>query len=224
MVTLLEEAAVKAAKEKEVADAAAAAKAEKDKREADLAEELSTSTDTASLYGKVLSLIQDNTGAAGVYLGRKETTEAGIQQIQYVASTQEDMTGKVLKGAAEGEEEGMEGVTWPIFVSSEVEEVEIDEETQEEKTVTKTVYPEEISVANVVRDSAVKCFGLPKLGSYVAVPVRFNGCLHESSIEDAPPPPEPAPVDEADAEADAAAAPEPEPQEVSKKRKRREEE
>lgn len=129
-----------------------------------------------------------------------------MSQIQYLASTQEDMVGKVLKGVADGEEEGMEGVTWPIFTSSEVEETLTDAETGEESTVTKTVFPEEIVVPNVCRDPAIKCFGLPKLGSYVAVPVRYSSCLHENGIEDAPPPPEPVAAEDVDPEAAAATA------------------
>jgi hypothetical protein len=58
MAVLLEEAnAANAAAEAEAA-AAAAAQAEKDKEEEALANELATSTDTASLYGKVLDLIK----------------------------------------------------------------------------------------------------------------------------------------------------------------------
>mmetsp|Transcript_10662 Transcript_10662/g.21935 ORF Transcript_10662/g.21935 Transcript_10662/m.21935 type:complete len:535 (+) Transcript_10662:15-1619(+) len=201
MAVLLEEAnAANAAAEAEAATAAAA-QSEKDKEEEVLANELATSTDTASLYGKVLELIKARTNSAAVYLGRKETTDAGVSQIQYLASTQEDMVGKVLKGVAEGEEEGMEGVTWPIFTSSEVEETVVDPETGEESTVTKTVYPEEIVVPNVCREPAIKCFGLPKLGSYVAVPVRYSSCLHENGIEDAPPPPEPVAAEDVDPEA-----------------------
>lgn len=58
MAVLLEEAnAANAAAEAEAASAAAA-QAEKDKEEEALANELATSTDTASLYGKVLDLIK----------------------------------------------------------------------------------------------------------------------------------------------------------------------
>lgn len=54
----------------------------------------------------------------------------------------------------------------------------------------------------------MKCFGLPKLGSYVAVPVRYPSCLHANGVEDAPPPPEPVAADDVDP--DAAPPPEPE--------------
>jgi len=58
MAVLLEEAnKANAAAEAEAA-AAAAGKAEKDKEEEALASKLATSTDSASLYGKVLALIQ----------------------------------------------------------------------------------------------------------------------------------------------------------------------
>jgi len=99
-----------------------------------------------------------------------------------------------------------QGVTWPIFTSSEVEETVTDPETGDESTVTKTVFPEEIVVTNVCREPAIKCFGLPKLGSYVAVPVRFNSCLHENGIEDAPPPPEPVAAEDVDPETPTEAA------------------
>ncbi len=197
------EAEIAAAKEVSDAKAAeeAAAAAALLKEETDLEAELAEAKDTADLYSKVLALVASRTGAVGVYLGRKEVNEAGVSQIQYLSSTQDLMKGTVLKGVPEGEEEGAEGVTWPLFVSSEVEETVIDPETQEESTVTKTVFPEEIEVPNVVRDPAVKCFGLPKLGSYLAVPVRYSTCLHDASIEDAPPPPEPVAAEEVEGEA-----------------------
>ena len=201
MAQLLKEQAEAQAIEDEKARESAAYKAVKDKEESDLSDALAESTDIASLYGKVVALVQSRTNATGVYLGRKETTDAGVSQIQYLSSTQDVMNGKVLKGVPEGEEEGAEGVTWPIFVSSEVEETVVDPETGEESTVTKTVFPEDITVANIVRDPAVKCFGLPKLGSYVAVPVRYNSCLHENGIEDAPPPPEPVAAEDVDPDA-----------------------
>ncbi|GMH59033.1 hypothetical protein TL16_g13059 [Triparma laevis f. inornata] len=201
MAQLLKEQAEAKAIEDEKAREAAAYKAVRDKEESDLSDALTESTDIASLYGKVVALVQSRTNATGVYLGRKETTDAGVNQIQYLSSTQDVMNGKVLKGVPEGEEEGAEGVTWPIFVSSEIEETVTDTETGEESTVTKTVFPEDVTVANIVRDPAVKCFGLPKLGSYVAVPVRYNSCLHENGIEDAPPPPEPVAADDVDPDA-----------------------
>lgn len=101
--------------------------------------------------------------------------------------------GAVLKGAPEGEEEGAEGVTWPLFVSEEKEEVSTDPETGEETTATVTVFPEAVEIENIVRTREVKCYGIRKLGAYLAVPVRYSTCLQENSMEDAPPPPEPVP-------------------------------
>jgi len=176
-------------------DQAAQAKAAEDaqsalqKEEDDLANELAN-VDSA-VIDKILALLVTRTSATGCYYGRKETTSAGVSQIQYINSTQDVMKGSVLKGVADGEEEGAEGSTWPIFVSSEVEETVVDPETGDESTVTKTVFPEDVSVENVVRDASTKCFGLPKLGAYYAVPVRYNSCLHENGVEDAPPAPEP---------------------------------
>jgi len=172
------------------ADAAAAALVSEEDA---LAAALDETTDIAAQYAAVLSLVASRTDATGVYLGRKEKNPDGISQIQYIESTDATMQGKVLKGVADGEEEGAEGVTWGLFVSSEVEEVTTDPETGEESTATKTVWPADVTVGNIVRDPAVKCFGIPKLGSYMAVPVRYSGCLQEGAMEDAPPPADPVP-------------------------------
>jgi hypothetical protein len=193
MATLeAEMAAAKTETDAAQASADAAASALTSEEDA-LAAELDGCSDIAAQYGAVLALVAARTGATGVYLGRKEKKEDGVSQIQYLASTQDGVVGKVLKGVADGEEEGQEGVTWGLFVSSEVEETVVDPETQEESTTTKTVWPTDVTVGNIVRDPQVKCFGIPKLGSYMAVPVRYQGCLQEGSIEDSPPPPEPVP-------------------------------
>lgn len=170
--------------------AAASAKKKQLQAESDSLElSLSETAVPPSGIDAVLSLLQVRTGATGAYFGRRETDSQGSSQIQYTNSTQEFMVGAVLKGGAEGEEESFEGVTWPLFASSEVEETTVDAEG-EETTVTRTVFPEDVVVENVVRNGGVKCFGLPKLGAYLAVPVRFNSCLWEGGVEDAEPAPE----------------------------------
>jgi hypothetical protein len=156
-----------------------------------LEEQMKSSGVVLEAVPDLLALLEKRTGATGVYLGRKQMSAAGASQIQYVSSTDgSSMTNSVLKGVAEGEEEGMEGCTWTLFTSEEVEEVVIDPETEEEVTNTKTVFPAMVSVDNVVRDKTVKHFGLPKLGSYLAVPVRYNSCIFDGGIVEAPPPAE----------------------------------
>lgn len=51
-------------------------------------------------------------------------------------------------------------------------------------------YLEQLVVPNVVRDEAVKFFGVPKLGAYVAVPIRFQSCLHAEGLATPEVPPE----------------------------------
>lgn len=38
--------------------------------------------------------------------------------------------------------------------------------------------PEQVLVENVVRDSRVKFFGIPKLGAYLALPINYGSWLH----------------------------------------------
>jgi hypothetical protein len=168
----------------------------------------------------VLTMLLDRTKASAVYYGRKETTAGGGTQIQYLKSTQTSVIGKVLKGGDEGEEPdevgtyaSSEGATWPLFQSKEEEETTPNPVEGEDDIVTiKTVYPPSVTVSNVIRDSTVKCFAqIPKLGSYLAVPVRYSSCLWDGGIGDAPPPAEPDAAVEGEAPADPAAEPAAEP-------------
>ncbi|KAJ1460052.1 hypothetical protein M885DRAFT_612694 [Pelagophyceae sp. CCMP2097] len=43
-------------------------------------------------------------------------------------------------------------------------------------------FPERVVVANVAREARVKFFGVPLLGSYVALPVRFESALHADGV------------------------------------------
>eukprot|EP00618_Florenciella_parvula_P001239 CAMPEP_0119498968 /NCGR_PEP_ID=MMETSP1344-20130328/21568_1 /TAXON_ID=236787 /ORGANISM="Florenciella parvula, Strain CCMP2471" /LENGTH=525 /DNA_ID=CAMNT_0007534913 /DNA_START=48 /DNA_END=1625 /DNA_ORIENTATION=- len=188
-----------AAEAKEVAAAEAVAAAEEAAKplpdQVELATELASTTEVAELFPRLMELIKAGSGASSVYLGVKDA-EAGTETatISFVAGTAgSDMEGKVLMGAAPDAEEPVdEGVSFGVFkalepVEGEEEEAAEEEEGGEPKPPKGPEYPTEFVVKNVVREPAVKFYGIPKLGSYVALPVRYDSCLHADGVEIVPP-------------------------------------
>ena len=43
-------------------------------------------------------------------------------------------------------------------------------------------YPTELFVSNVIREGNMKFFGIPMLGSYLTVPVKFSHLLHAEGV------------------------------------------
>jgi hypothetical protein len=121
--------------------------------------------------------------------------------------------GQVLKGAVPGaEEEGgaEEGVTWRVWKElppSEEEEAAEEQADGEEAAPKPPALPEYLHVENVIRDAAVRHFGVPKLGAYLAVPVTYASGIHDDGIGTAAPPPTEAAEEGAEPAAAAPSAP-----------------
>ena len=182
--------------EKEAAAAAAAAEAKAVAEapkpdQVELDEALSADADVPALHARVCALAKLGAGATSAYLGNKATTASEQAVINFVADTGCDMAGKTLMGAAPdaGEDGGDEGVTFKLFVGTEVEVPAPEPAEGEEpgEPTTATEYPAHLLVENVCRDSAVKMYGIPALGSYLAVPVKYTSYTHPEAVG-APPP------------------------------------
>ena len=61
-------------------------------------------------------------------------------------------------------------------------------------------YPSQVVVPNVAREERVKFYGIPKLGAFVALAVRYESALHHEGVGAPLPEPEPEPVPEPEPE------------------------
>ena len=80
------------------------------------------------------------------------------------------MSGKILSLES--------GVTSDVFKEKEVEEA--NPENPDEIPVAKPNY---VYIPDLVKESRMTYFRLPKLGAYLAVPLIFNSCLSEIAFD-----------------------------------------
>ena len=195
---LFAKAAAEAAEAEAAAAAAeAAAKAEAERLaagppgQAELEEQLASAKEVAELYPAVLEMVKAATGATSCYIGVKAMSAEGAEgepampTITWLAGSEGSaMEGCSQTGASEEDPEGQpaEGVTFALFVGAEPPEPAEGEEPPEDGAEPGLVYPEELVVPNVVRDPAVKFFGVPKIGAYAALPIKYKSCLHADGI------------------------------------------
>jgi len=93
---------------------------------------------------------------------------------------------KIVKTPDDSEEvEPRSGLSFDTFKLPVVPDQENEEELPEGQEPPPKVIPEPqpLSVDNVMRNSRIKFFGVPKLGAYVAVPLSFQSVDHESGCE-----------------------------------------
>jgi hypothetical protein len=117
---------------------------------------------------------QQSSGAMSCYIARKETVDdgeggEGAEQLQYIlaSSGQDFMVGQTLKGSEDA-------VTFGLYA-------EEDGPEDEEGNPTK-VFPTHVHVQNVVREEKIQFFGVPKIGAYLACPIKFKSYLHEGAV------------------------------------------
>jgi hypothetical protein len=136
-------------------------------------------------------------------------TVGETETLHYMASSEGSaMLGTKLPKPAGAEEEDAptrQGVSFECFVLPEVpegeEEPEEEEEGAEPKPPKPAPQPQPLVIDNVMRDSRVKLAGIPKLGSYGAIPLTLQSLHHDAGVQ---PGPQPEPEPEAEVEAEAA--------------------
>ena len=194
--------------------AAAAAAAADDALKAKL---LEIAAVDASVLKEVLAAAQKAAGGAtAAYLAKKEPyvpvegevlddlavddeDEAAepTLQLRYVATT-DGHEWMLKRSMVEGQ-----GVTFPCWVLPEVDEEEEEEEELEEGEEAPVRPPPElptITVDSVLHDGPVKFLAIPRLGGYVAVPVRYKSLLHAEALPEVPEPAEEEAEEEVDGE------------------------
>ena len=80
------------------------------------------------------------------------------------------------------------GVTFEVLEDKPIVKIEEegDEGTTEAKPVQKSIfdsYPQHLVIPEVVRDSRVHFYKVPKLGSYMAIRLEYQTCLFEEAFD-----------------------------------------
>lgn len=179
---------------------------EKNSKIDDFRDKVSTAEDLSDMLQDFTQYLKEFTGATGVYIGKLIKPYKKIKEddndkahedpeapeiIKYIhASPDHDflidkvllqdqgLTHDVFKPPAPKEEGGEE----------ENKDNENEGEGEKEKAEPKEpeiVYPQNIFVEEVVRENRVHYFKVPRLGSYLAVELKYNSCLTEETFEKA---------------------------------------
>jgi hypothetical protein len=152
--------------------------------------ELADVKSESEAFHAVINMLVKRVGATNAYIGKK-TTADGHHVVQFVADTiGAKMNGKLLRGSPAGEDESEdgeeEGVLFRLWKKTEPgipAEVQLDEDGNPiEAEEPEPVPPEHVHIENVMREPAMKYFGIPKLGGFLAVPVSYNSWLHPGGM------------------------------------------
>lgn len=94
---------------------------------------------------------------------------------------------KINKTEGEGEDlPPRQGISFDAFKIPEVTEPEeVDEEGN--PIPRPAPQPQPLVVDNVMREKRIKFFGIPKLGSYVAIPFSYKSVDHDAAVQVVPP-------------------------------------
>jgi hypothetical protein len=95
---------------------------------------------------------------------------------------------KIKKSVEEGDDlPPRQGMSFDAFKIPPQEETEEPTEGEDSIQTKPPPVPLPVIVDNVMRDNRIQFFGVPKLGSYVAVPFLYNSCDHATGIQEAQP-------------------------------------
>jgi len=162
---------------------------------------------------KVCQFAADHLKVPACYIGVKKVINE-VETLYYYAANDEVQSGKVVgqkltPPTGEGEEDApkRQGVSFEAFKMPEAEAVEPPEDAPEDWAPPPPPGPQPVVIDNCMRDMRCKFYGIPKLGSFLAVPVMYSSSDHTEGIiageasagepvdvpegEEAPPPAEP---------------------------------
>ena len=144
--------------------------------------------------------MRDNTGATGCYIGvldypslpiKEDSTRDAhldyeadqVLKFKWASSDHEFMIGEVLYPKA-NQWQHTSGVTHDVFLfEKEPEQNQEGEEVEpEEKDILETF--KHVYVKEVVREKRMNFTRVPKLGSYMAIPLIYNSCLTDQALEE----------------------------------------
>lgn len=143
-----------------------------------------TATNKQEAMNSVTSFVADYLTTQGAYLAVKRPAGESEALHYYSASPgQEFLVGKKLpKAVEEGDEVApRQGLSFDAFKIPEVPEEE-PVEGEEGAPPKPPPKPQPLVVENCMRDKRLKFFGIPKLGSYLAVPVVYQTLDHVEGV------------------------------------------
>jgi hypothetical protein len=177
-------------KRKAIADAAAAETAALKTRADNFLASLDTVKDVdAGVFSTALSVIKESTNSRAVYIGERVTLEETVtneegeetqlQALKYIAATEgsEFMLDELLPMN--------KGVTFEALKEPEPAEDEEEEDPDgdlDEERPAKEAPKAGLLISNTLADSRMHYFTFAKLGSYFAVPIKYQSYLHENSV------------------------------------------
>jgi hypothetical protein len=203
------EAAARAAAEEERMAPFHAAVHSRQKTVDDLVSKLATATDVSDVYAEVVSVLQQVTGATGVYIGVRERgnpeDEEDLDSMHFIAASEGHDFMLEKRIAADS---GVVHDAWKLPEQAEEEEEEEEDEDNPRPPKPEPQFPT-VHITNVLKEKRMQLYQVPRLGAFLAVPFKYASPLITDAI---PPPPEPeegeeeaAAADDADS-ADAASA------------------
>jgi len=152
---------------------------------------------------KVCKFTADHLKVPACYIGVKKVINE-VETLYYYSANNDVQSGKVVgqkltPPAGEGEEDApkRQGVSFEAFKVPEVEAVEPPEDAPEDWAPPPPPGPQPVVIDNCMRDTRIKFYGIPKLGSFLAVPAVYASSDHtEGIVAGEAPVPEPGDVPE----------------------------
>ncbi len=165
-------------------------------------EKVEKSDDLADVMQDLAGYVKEHTGATGVYIGHlirpKKPIEDGDDDTAHIDEEAEEIIRYIH--ATEKHEfivnqtlNKEQGLTHDVFKAPEEEEEEEkdpEEMTEEEKEAKAEkerlkALPRSVYVKEVVREGRMHFFDVPKLGSYLALELKYPSCLKEEPFDEA---------------------------------------
>lgn len=198
---ITDKAAAEAEKIAVLAAAAEEKQAAVDSRQQELDNFISGLASTGSTKQEVMdsttAFLAEYLHVPAVYIAVKRVAGEN-ETLNYLSAnpSQSHVVGKTLTKPPEDAEDlpPRQGCSFEAFKLPPVEEPEEPEDGEDAPPPPPPPVPQPLVIDNVMRDSRVKYFGIPKLGSFVAVPFEYKSCDHAAGLQkaEAAPPPEPA--------------------------------
>jgi hypothetical protein len=133
-----------------------------------------------------VKFIQEHMDIPASYIAVKKS-QGEVESLYYLSAGpgQEHVKGRVLTKVINDESEEVPAGQGISFDALKVPEPPADEEPQEEdggeeKVPKPPLKPQPLIIDNTLREKRCKFFGIPKIGSFVAVPFSFLSIDHES--------------------------------------------
>lgn len=135
-----------------------------------------------------VSFLAEYLQVPSVYIARKDVAEGGQESLKYIAANegQEHIIGQKLVKPSEDADEvpASSGLSFDVFKLPPIPEME-EEVDENGEPLPPPPAPKltPLVIDNVMRDNRVKFFGVPKLGSFAAVPLELASLDHEQGAK-----------------------------------------